>query len=119
MCEECRQHPRWKQIDTFLRPFREAACPPRRLIERLRRLPSEGKRPDPPIWKPIAWVVFLLLWILLQQKIPSSTRQGTIPSMAGLPRSVHRPVGPRPQHLPESFGLSRLNRLPVLPETKW
>ncbi len=115
MCEECRQHPRWKQVEAFLRPLREAGRPPRRLIERLRRLPLEEKRPGPPVWKPIAWVVLLLLWFLLQQA-PLAIRRVPMPSMAGLPRSVHRPVGPRPEQSPEPLGLSRLNRLPALPD---
>ncbi|GBC84062.1 hypothetical protein HRbin11_00483 [bacterium HR11] len=115
MCEECRQHPRWKQVDAFLRPLRGTARPPERLIERLRRLPAERKRPVLPAWKPILWVVFLLLWLLLQQ-VPFITRRVSEPALAGLPRSVHRPIGPRREQGPESFGLSRLNRLPVLPD---
>jgi len=115
MCEECRQHPQWKHVDALLRPLRATGRPPRRLIERLRRLPSEAKHPGPPVWRFIVWIALLLVWLLLQQ-IPSALRRGTLPSMAGLPRSVHRPVGPRPEHPPESFGLSRLNRLPALPE---
>jgi hypothetical protein len=115
MCEECRQHPRWKQVDDLLRSLRGTGRPPERLLERLRRLPSERKSPAPPVWKPILWIVFLLLWLLLQQ-IPLATRRPTGPSLAGLPRFAGRPVGPRREQPSEFFGLSRLNRLPALPE---
>ncbi len=117
MCEECRRHPQWKQVDAFLRPLRGSGRPPRRLIKRLRRLPWEGKDPSPPAWKPVLWVVLLLLWLLFQQ-MPPAPRRTSGPSIAGLPRSVHRPVGPRRDQSPEPFGLSRLGRFPVLPETK-